>query len=125
MSELLGGSRSVGRSVRSAISKGVPIIWRRVNEETCIFEKKHMRFLSVGVERVSIEGGVPLSHLRLEEAVEIPETALHPAVRWHLLETHEHEHLAELGPYLRSGVNDNKKKKNRNSSRATSSNDHG
>lgn len=42
-------------------------------------------------------------YLRLEEAVEVPEAALDPAVRRHLLEAHVHEDLAELGSHLRAG----------------------
>lgn len=40
-------------------------------------------------------------HLGLEEAVEVPEAALDPSTRRHLLEAHVHEHLPELRPDLR------------------------
>lgn len=43
-------------------------------------------------------------YLRLEQAVEVPEAALDPAVGRHLLEAHIHEDLAELGSHLRRRV---------------------
>lgn len=41
-----------------------------------------------------------VQYLRLEKAIEVPEAALHPSIRRHLLEPHVHQHLAELRPHL-------------------------
>ena len=35
--------------------------------------------------------------LRLEQSVEVPEGTLNESVRWHLVETHLHKYLSELG----------------------------
>mmetsp|Transcript_11357 Transcript_11357/g.27943 ORF Transcript_11357/g.27943 Transcript_11357/m.27943 type:complete len:209 (+) Transcript_11357:471-1097(+) len=42
--------------------------------------------------------------LRLEQRIEVPEGRFHPLVRGHLLESHLHEYLSELGAYLEEGV---------------------
>jgi hypothetical protein len=59
---------------------------------------------AVGEHRLLHEEGVVRISRRvrlgLEQSVEVPERALNPFVRWHLLEAHFHQNTSELGSHL-------------------------